>query len=205
MCGPGSRNSREAQPRRGTPSRRGVAGRVERPGRPLLSARIVDGDLVTIEANRRPSSTTATTTDVPSASASTVPIGPSSTPPRSGSRSTSGLHCMAPRAIDGKCRNNHKVAALSFRRRHQTADHQHEDIRSRAPVGRRWCWCLCWFRLVQFRCSGSGWCCWWRWRFRCVPKGVLGPPQRVGSRRVARTAVEINWCYQLISWAGMPL
>ena len=31
MCGPGSRNSREAQPRRGTPSRRGVAGRVERP------------------------------------------------------------------------------------------------------------------------------------------------------------------------------
>ena len=129
MCGPGSRNSREAQPRRGTPSRRGVAGRVERPGRPLLSARIVDGDLVTIEANRRPSSTTATTTDVPSASAPTVPIGPSSTPPRSGSRSTSGLHCMAPRAIDGKCRNNHKVAALSFRRRHQTTDHQHEDVR----------------------------------------------------------------------------
>jgi len=36
---------------------------------------------------------------------------------------------MAPRAIDGKCRNNHKVAALSFRRRHQTADHQHEDVR----------------------------------------------------------------------------
>ena len=138
MCGPGSRNSREAQPRRGTPSRRGVAGRVERPGRPLLSARIVDGDLVTIEANRRPSITTATTTDVPSASASTVPIGPSSTPPRSGSRSTSGLHCMAPRAIDGKCRNNHKVAALSFRRRHQTTDHQHEDVRRsrarRAPL-----------------------------------------------------------------------
>ena len=141
MCGPGSRNSREAQPRRGTPSRRGVAGRVERPGRPLLSARIVDGDLVTIEANRRPSITTATTTDVPSASASTVPIGPSSTPPRSGSRSTSGLHCMAPRAIDGKCRNNHKVAALSFRRRHQTTDHQHENSAGRAPVGRRWCWC----------------------------------------------------------------
>ena len=45
---------------------------------------------------------------------------------------------MAPRAIDGKCRNNHKVAAPSFRRRHQTADHQHEDIRRsrarRAPL-----------------------------------------------------------------------
>ena len=36
---------------------------------------------------------------------------------------------MAPRAIDGKCRNNHKVAASSFRRLHQTTDHQHEDVR----------------------------------------------------------------------------
>ena len=199
MCGPGSRNSREAQPRRGTPSRRGVAGRVERPGRPLLSARIVDGDLVTIEANRRPSSTTATTTEVPSASASTVPIGPSPTPPRSGSRSTSGLHCMAPRAIDGKCRNNHKVAALSFRRRHQTADHQHEDFRRsrarRAPlvlVQINW--------IVPINCvaaHAARWCAASHRRFRCVPKGVLGPPQRVGSRRVARTAVEINWNYPL--------
>ena len=70
----------------------------------------------------------------------------------------------------------------------------------RAPVGRRWCWCLCWFRLVQLRFSsgsGSAWCCWWCWRFRRVLKGVLGPPQRVGSRRVARTAVEINWNYPI--------
>ncbi len=103
---------------------------------------------------------------------------------------------MAPRAIDGKCRNNHKVAALSFRRRHQTTDHQHEDVRrSRA---RRAALVLVLVlvqvdSLVQAQvgagAGGAG--------FRCVLKGVLGPPQRVGSRRVARTAVEINWRSEL--------
>ena len=61
----------------------------------------------------------------------------------------------------------------------------------RAPVGRRWCWC---------RLTGPGQLSSGlptprggarpHRRFRCVLKGVLGP--RVGSRRVARTAVEIK-------------
>ena len=46
--------------------------------------------------------------------------------------------------------------------------------------------------IKEMAAHAARWCAASHRRFRCVPKGVLGPPQRVGSRRVARTAVEIK-------------
>ena len=141
MCGPGSRNSREAQPRRGTPSRRGVAGRVERPedlSSPLGSS------MATLSQSR------------PTACHRAQQLQQQTSRPRALQQCQLVLLLLR-HGLD------HEVPAgfIAWRRVPSTANagtitksqHFHFDggtrplttstkmSAGRAPVGRRWCWC----------------------------------------------------------------
>ena len=141
MCGPGSRNSREAQPRRGTPSRRGVAGRVERPedlSSPLGSS------MATLSQSR------------PTAGHRSQQLQQQTSRPRALQQCQSVLLLLR-HGLD------HEVPAgfIAWRSVPSTANagtitksqHFHFDggtrppttstkmSAGRAPVGRRWCWC----------------------------------------------------------------